>query len=79
MLWTMLSKENGLFLYKKNEIFQGRWYGVEKTLTSKDDAWDKFKQNYQGPYLVTKVSLGGALTLSQMDEISFMSHLILIL
>lgn len=41
---------------------------LKKILSSKEDPLEKFKPNFQGPYIVTKVLYRGALCLSEIDE-----------
>lgn len=40
---------------------------LKKVLPFKEDPHGKFKPNYEGPYLVTKVLSGRSLILSEMD------------
>lgn len=42
---------------------------LKKILPFKDDPLGNFKPNYEGPYLVSEVLSGGALFLSEMDDV----------
>ena len=51
----------------KSRNFQEVDLVLRKVLPNVQDPKRKFTPNYEGPYMVRKVLLGGALILSQMD------------
>lgn len=48
--------------------FNGGDLVLKKVLPFKEYSYDKFKPNYDGPYIVNKDLSSGALILSKMDE-----------
>ena len=40
---------------------------LKKTLPNVQDPRGKFMPNYEGPYIIKKILIGGALILAQMD------------
>lgn len=52
---------------------------LKNILPFKEDPHGKFKSNYEGPCLFNKVLSGKASILSEMDGMSFLSYLIVLL
>lgn len=51
----------------KPRIFQEGDLVLKNSLLFKEDPQGKFKPNYEGPYVITKVLAAGALQLSNVD------------
>ena len=73
MSWSVISAENEESFDKKvrPRVFREGDLVLKKILSFKPDAKGKWTPNYEGPYVVKRAFLGGALIITTMDGEEF--------